>query len=198
VEHGVDDAPREIAADGPEQRRACRVLTAAGHDAGGQREGQHHDQSGDGFGQAFVRREISGRHDRCSSAQRLDAFRLEHRRIEDRHVERLVCLVFRCNAAFTSKCSAILRSVVRSNWVQSSRMAARAPLPLTTLSSAAWPVVTADSAPASAGIRMVIVMVPSPVARMSDPGYIVPGNSILSQKPLFYWVYGLLLSPAFP
>src|SRR5262249_16892368 len=47
-------------------------------------------------------------------------------------------------------------------------MAARAPLPLTTLSSAAWPVVTADSAPASAGIRMVIVMVPSPVARMSE------------------------------
>ena len=47
-------------------------------------------------------------------------------------------LILRSSSAFTSNRNETLCPLVRSNWVMSSRTAARAPLPLRTLSSAAW------------------------------------------------------------
>ena len=55
VEHRIDDAPRGIAADGSEQRRAGSVRTAAAQNAGGQGEAQHHDQPRNDLGQALAR-----------------------------------------------------------------------------------------------------------------------------------------------
>src|SRR6266550_2204046 len=53
VQHGIDDAPRGVAPDGPEQRRPGSLLPAAAQNAGGQREAQDHDQSRDDLSQTL-------------------------------------------------------------------------------------------------------------------------------------------------
>src|SRR5262245_15380046 len=65
VEHRIDDAPRGVAADGPEQRRPSSVLTATAQNAGSKSEGQDHNQSRDDLSQTLARLEIAQRrHDR--------------------------------------------------------------------------------------------------------------------------------------